>query len=436
MGPRQVVFGYYNKSYKAERPMLIRTILNRVHPIKGFVYGDVQFEEDSSASLLVHVHPRKNSRGICPHCGKKAPGYDHTPERLFEFIPLWNIAVRLAYRPRRVQCPEHGIVVEKLPWASGKEQSTTAYQVFLAQWARLLSWKSVGERFKTTWDTVSLSVKRMVEYGLEHRDLSGVAAIGIDEMSIGKGHNYITAVYQIDEGKQRLLWIGEKRKVKTLLRFFQMFGKDRSEQLEFVCTDMWKPYLKVIKKKAGQALNVLDRFHIMKKFGEAIDEVRRSEHAALERKGYEPVLTKSRWCLLKRPENLTEKQGVALETLLQYNLKSVRAYLLREEFQQFWTYTSPYWAERFLDEWIRKTMLSKIEPMKKVARMLRAHKSLIMNWFLAQGRFSSGVVESLNNVAKVTIRKSYGFRRYETLKYALYHTLGKLPLPKLTHEFF
>jgi transposase len=416
--------------------MLIKTILNHIHPIKGFVYGTVRIGVSIPLILEVPIIPRRNSRGCCSICGAKAPGYDHTPERRFDFIPLWNIPVQIVYRPRRVNCPKHGIVVEMIPWSQGKEQTTTTFQIFLAQWARLLSWKTVAERFRTTWDTVSLSVKRVVDYGLEHRDLCGVEAIGIDEMSIGKGHNYITAAYQIDEGKQRLLWIGEKRKVKTLLRFFHEFGKDRSARLKFVCTDMWKPYLKVIKKKASQALNVLDRFHIMKKFGEAIDKVRRDEHSALERNGYESILSKSRWTLLKRPENLTDKQGVALKTLLQYNLKSVRAYLLREEFQRFWAYTSPYWAERFLDEWIRKTMLSKIEHMKKVALMLRSHKELVMNWFVAKGQFSSGVVESLNNVAKVTMRKSYGFRNYETLKYALYHTLGKLPMPKLTHEFF
>jgi transposase len=417
--------------------MLLKTILNRIHPIKGFVYGDIKiFDNGPSSYIHVHISPRTNSRGRCSICGKKLPGYDHTYERQFEFIPLWNIPVQLLYRPRRVTCPEHGIIVESIPWAQGKERTTKAFQLFLAQWARLLSWQTVANRFKTSWDTVSLSVKRIVDYGLVHRDLSGVEAIGVDEMAIGKGHNYITAVYQIDGSQQRLLWLGEKRTVKALLRFFVEFGKQKSELLKFVCTDMWKPYLKVIKKKAPQALNILDRFHIMKKFNFAIDETRRDEQSELEKDGYEPVLLKSRWTLLKNPDNLTDKQGLKLKTLLQYNLKTVRAYLLREEFQQFWAYTSPYWAEKFLDEWIRKTLLSQIEPMKKVAQMLRSHKPLIMNWFTAKGRFSSGVVESLNNVAKVTMRKSYGFRNYETLKYALYHTIGKLPLPQTTHEFF
>jgi transposase len=323
-----------------------------------------------------------------------------------------------------------------MPWVTGKHHTTTAFQVFLTQWARLLSWTEVANRFKSSWDTVYDAIKNVVDYGLVHRDLSGVKSIGVDEMAIGKGHDYITQVYQIDEGNKRLLWLGQDRKAKTLLRFFVEFGKERSVAIAHVCTDMWKPYLKVITKKVPQALNILDRFHIMKKFNEAIDTVRRNETDKLARDGYEPVLTKSRWLLLKRPENLTGKQKGHLKTLVQYNLQSVRSYLLREDFQHFWTYESSTWAEKFLDEWVRKTLLSKIEPMKKVAKMLRKHKSLIMNWFKVHGKLSSGVVEAMNNTAKLTIKRSYGFRQYETLKYALYHKLGALPLPECAHKFF
>jgi len=152
--------------------------------------------------------------------------------------------------------------------------------------------------------------------------------------------------------------------------------------------------------------------------------------------GYEPVLKKSRWCLLKRKENLTGKQKLRLRDLLRFNLKTVRAYLLKEDFQQLWDYDSPTWAGKFLDEWCRQTMRSRIEPMKKIARTLRQHRELILNYFRAQKLFSSGVVEGLNNKAKVTMRKSYGFRTFPVLELALYHSLGKLPEPELTHEFF
>ena len=125
----------------------------------------------------------------------------------------------------------------------------------------------------------------------------------------------------------------------------------------------------------------------MKKMNEAIDEVRRGEAARLERDGYEPVLKHSRWCLLKRRENLTEKQTVKLTELLKYNLQSVRSHLLREDFQRFWEYVSPTWAGKFLDEWCMRTMRSRIEPMKDVARSLREHRDLILNWFRLGERF-------------------------------------------------
>jgi transposase len=243
-------------------------------------------------------------------------------------------------------------------------------------------------------------------------------------------------VYQIDDARKRLIWVGENRKVKTLLRFFRWLGKERSAQLENVCSDMWKPYLKVVKKKAVNAINILDRYHVMAQMSKAIDKVRAEEARKMKSDGYEPVLKNSRFVLLKRPENLTEKQDVKLKDLLQYNLKSILAYLLKEDFQQFWDYVSPYHAGNFLDKWCTSAMRSKIDPMKKVAKMLRNHRQLLMNWFTAKGELSSGVVEGFNNKAKLTMRKSYGFRTLRTVEIALYHSMGDLPEPVFTHRFF
>jgi len=325
--------------------------------------------------------------------------------------------------------------VEALPWARGKHQVSDAYAWFLAGWAKRLSWKEVAEVFRTSWEKVFRSVEMAVEWGRAHQELSGIEAIGIDEIAWQRGHRYLTLVYQIDEGCRRLLWVGKERKVKTLLRFFRWFGKERSTALQFVCSDMWKPYLKVVAKKAKQAIHVLDRFHIMAHMGKAIDKVRAAEARELKAKGYAPVLKNTRWLLLKRPENLTEKQEPRLAELLEYNLRSVRAYLLKEDFQFFWNYVSPYWAGWFLDRWCTRTMRSRLDPMKTVARMLRTHRPLLMNWFRAKGAFSSGIVEGFNTKAKLTLRKSYGFRTYRAMEMALYHSLGALPEPELTHKF-
>jgi transposase len=155
----------------------------------------------------------------------------------------------------------------------------------------------------------------------------------------------------------------------------------------------------------------------------------------LKRDGYEPHLKKSRWLLLKRPENLTGLQAGKLAELVRYNLRTVRSYLLKEDFQQFWEYVSPGWAGKFLDAWCTRTMRSKVEPMKKVAAMLRNHRDLILNWFVAKGTITAGVVEGLNSKAKLTTRKAFGFRSPRVAEIALLHTLGQLPEPISTHRF-
>jgi len=190
----------------------------------------------------------------------------------------------------------------------------------------------------------------------------------------------------------------------------------------------------VIREKCSQALSILDRFQIVAKVNRALDDVRSAEAKRMKGDGYEPVPAKSRWCLLKRPEKLTANPETQRTGALQPPERS--PYLLKEDFQQLWTYESTAWAVKFLDHWRRQAMRSRIEPLKKVARILRAHRELILNYFRARKEFSNGVIEGLNNKAKVTMRKSYGFRTFRVTELAPYHSLGKLPEPPLTHGLF
>jgi transposase len=229
--------------------------------------------------------------------------------------------------------------------------------------------------------------------------------------------------------------VGQDRSAKTLLRFFKMLGGQRTAAIQYVCSDMWRPYLKVIRKKASQAVHILDRFHIVARLNKALDEVRAAEAKQMAQQGYEPVLKRSRWCFLKREENLTAKQQVKLDDLLQYDLKSVRGYLLKQSFQLLWEYVSPYWAGRFLDGWVARAMRSRLEPIQAVARSIRKHRDLILNWFKAKKEFNSGIVEGLNYKIKLTIRKAYGYRELRVAEIAIYHALGQLPEPALAHRF-
>ncbi|NLB69531.1 MAG: ISL3 family transposase [Lentisphaerae bacterium] len=415
--------------------MRVETLLNHCYPLKSFVYSAFQWNEDKS-TLIADIIPRKNGLVRCSACVITAPVYDKLEQRRFDFVPLWNIRVYFRYTMRRVNCPEHGVRVERIPWADGKSHLTKPYQLFLAQWARKLSWKEVAESFGTTWDNVYRSVKTIVAYGMKHRKLDGITAIGIDELQYAKGHQYLTLVYQIDAGVRRLLFVGRERKARTLLRFFMDLGRERCAQLQFICTDMWRPYLKVIAKKAPNALNILDRFHIVQHLGKAIDKIRASEVRQRASEGYDnEVLKHTKYCFLKNEENLTDAQRTKLSDVLQYDLKSVRAYLLKESFRLFWEYKSPYWAEWYLNKWCARAMRSRLEPIKAFVRTLRRHQPLIMNWFKAQKLYSSGIVEGMNRKINLVTRKSYGFRSYEVLKIALFHTMGELPEPESTHRF-
>ena len=322
--------------------MQLKSILNRVQKHPSFVYEAVRLVEHPRLRIEVRVRPRAGTRARCSQCRRPAPGYDTQALRRFDFVPLWHIPVAFLYAMRRVSCPRCGVRVEALPWATGKHRLTDAYAWFLAGWAKRLSWQQVAAAFPTSWDTVHRAVRMAVDWGLAHRDLTHIEAIGVDELSRRRGQRYLTLVYQIDGHCRRLLWVGRERKAATLEGFFDWFGAARSAALYFVCSDMWKPYLKVVAQRASQAVQVLDRFHIMSHFSQAIDEVRAAEARKLAAEGRAPVLKHSRWLLLKRPENLTDGQAERLAELVRRNLRTVRAYLLKEDFQSLWGYVSPY----------------------------------------------------------------------------------------------
>jgi transposase len=413
--------------------MILQKLLNDIQKFPGFRYGKIEYNREAK-EIRVRIHPDKRYKAKCGECQKLSPGYDTLRERTFLFVPLWGLTVKFLYAPRRVNCPEHGIGVEYMPWALGKSPVTKPFGIFLAYWAKKLDWKDVSTTFHVSWDAVYSAVQYVVDYGLKNRVLDGINQLGLDEIHFKK-MKYVTMIYDITEGQKRLLWLGLERKAKTLLRGFRKIGLHNLQGVVAVSMDMWQAYVKVVEKKLPTALIILDRFHIMKKFNEAIDKVRRQEFVALKADGHGEVLHNSRWCFLKRRKNLSERQEQRLQDLMKQNLKTYKSYLLRESFQKFWLYKTARWAKKFLKDWTFTAMRSRIEPMKKVAEMLRSHQYHISNWFKISPRVSNGVVEGFNNKAKTIIRQHYGFRTFSVLELALYHTMGDLPMPKLAHSF-
>jgi transposase len=165
----------------------------------------------------------------------------------------------------------------KFPGATANATLTKVYMLFLARWARRLSWKETAEAFRTSWEKVFAAVEHVVTWGMEHRTLGKIDAIGVDEIQYAKGHKYLTLVYQIDIGITRLLWVGKERTIESFQGFFTAMGEAVISKIVFICSDMWEPYLKVIREKCSEALHILDRFHIVAKMNKALDEVRAEE---------------------------------------------------------------------------------------------------------------------------------------------------------------
>lgn len=416
--------------------MHIKTLLNHVIKFKGFVYQTPLLNRERGA-LLVPVVARKNSKPLCSRCGTAGSVYDHLAEREFLLPPIWSLMVVLLYRMRRVSCPRcNKVIVEQVPWAAGKSPVTKQFAAFLAFWARKLSWKETARSFHVSWDMVADGVTWVVQWGLARRDLDNITAIGVDEIQYKKGQRYLTLVYQIDKHCRRLLWIGKNREKKTLHAFCDFLGEQRCKSIEFVCSDMWQPYISVITARLSSAVHVLDRFHIVANLNKAVDEVRRSEVKKLKDEGKPAYLKNSRWLFLKKKKRLRGQARSNLRDLLTMNLRTVKVYLFKEDFDHLWTYKCPGWASTFIDQWTRDVMRHRSLPeLKKFARTIREHKELILNYFRAKKEYSSGIVEGFNNKAKLTVRKSYGFRSDKLREIALYHTLGNLPVPEFTHRF-
>jgi transposase len=380
--------------------------------------------------LVIFLAPDGRCKLVCSCCHRKGPGYDTLTERRWKHVPFWGIPVTLVYSPRRVQCPNCGIKVEAIPWTQGKSPLSVPLSIVLATWAKVVAWKVVGQIFGFHWNTVRKAVKDVVDYGLENRNMDNLLYIGIDEISRKKGHVYHTQVYDLT-GK-RLLWSGEDRTSEALEPFFDYLGQDGCEKIEAVCCDMWAPYVDVIKRRLPHALLVFDRFHIVRHLLDAVDKVRKEEARKLKSENPE-LLKGTRYIWLKNPWNLTKDQRLRFSYLEKLNLKINRAYLLKEAFRRFWDYTYPAWAKKYIDQWFWWATHSRLEPMKKFAWMIRRHQDDILNYFKVL--IDNGAVEGLNNKAKSISHRAYGYRSAETFKLALYHGLGDLPMPELTHRF-
>lgn len=380
-------------------------------------------------SIMVTLEAKKRRHLPCTSCGRRARRHDRLAERTWMHVPLWGIAVFLVYRPWRVACPVCGITREAIPWAEGKKRMTTALTVTIATWVRFLPIETVGRLFGVHWNTIYAAVRDAVAYGLAHRVSGMVLHIGIDEISRRKGHTYLTQVYDLDA--RTLLWSGKDRTEDTLRTFFEAHPALAATVTAVSC-DMWDPYVKVVREYLPHADIVFDKFHLIRHLLEAVNTVRKAEARELHARHPE-ILAKTKYVFLKNEENLTEKQQVRLKDLQRLRLKSTRAWLLKEAFREFWACTTVADAQECLRQWCWMAAHSRLEPMKKMVRMIRRHWDGILGHFVH--RITNGVVEALNNTAKSISHRARGYRTVDAFCQIMLLCMGGLEMPTLHHEF-
>jgi transposase len=379
----------------------VEKLLERLLGVKGLRVRGARFEP---RGVVVEVQPpRRKSR--CGVCGRPCPRYDSCPPRLWRHLALGRTAFWLSYAPRRVECREHGVRVEQVPWAAHDSHFTREFEEMVAWLAQRMDKSATCRLMAINWRTVGTIVERVVAERLDAQRLEELYVIGVDELSHRRHHQYLSVV--VDHLKSRVVWMGEGKGEQTLNDFFDELGPERTRALTHVTQDLSAAFSKVVKQRAPQAVQVFDRFHVQKLANEALDEVRRQEVRDVSGTQSAAAVKKSRWALLKNPWNLTLRLAKGMD------------------------YRQPTRASEHLDSWSQWASRSKLKPFVRLAKTVRKHKQGIVAY--TETGLSNGVVEGLNNKIRLVMRRAYGFRNTAALKAMVFLCCGGLvlnpPLP-------
>ncbi len=323
--------------------------------------------------------------------------------------------IYLEVEVRRVRCRRCGKVKqEKFSWLSKNPFYTKRFSFYVGRKCRAATIKDVAKEVRLDWKTAKALEKEYMEEQLRRTGCPTPRAIGIDEISIKKGHTYRIVVSDLD--RHRPIWFGGKdRKEESLDLFYQWLGPKKSSKIELAIMDMWKAFKKSTVKNAPNVAIVYDKFHVMRHLGNALDEVRKKEYRRLSEKD-RSFIKGQKYTLLSNRENLTLKGRQSLKKLLKANKRLNTAYLLKESFGQLWSYQSEGWARRFFENWKSSLKWQRLKPYEKFSEMIEKHWDGIAAYSKPKNKVSLGFVEGLNNKIRVIQRRSYGIRDEEYLR--------------------
>lgn len=374
-------------------------------------------------------HP-SGLRWRCPKCGEESSLHDHSDERVWRHLDSCQFKTYLHARPPRLKCPRHGVRQARLSWAEPNSRFTALFERLAIDVLKETDVEGATRLLGLSWDEAWAIKRRAVERGLKRKKKRAVPLIGVDEKAFRKGHRYVTVVCDLERGTVE--HVEKDRKKASLDAYFAGMSPRRRERIRAVAMDMWEPYVaSVVEHVPGAETKIVfDRFHAMKHVNEAVDKVRKQEHRALGKEGKE-TLKGTKYLWLRGGENVAEDDLDRFEALKKANLRTGRAWAIKESLRGLWSYRRAGWARRHWEKWYGWAMRSRLGPMMRAARTLKGHLANIMTYF--EHRITNAVSEGINSTIQRIKQRARGFRNLENFKTSIYFHCGGLSLYPQSH---
>jgi transposase len=366
----------------------------------------------------------------CPECGAACTRADLAPERTWRHLDTMQFETVLTARVPRSDCKACGVKTCAVPWAGKHSPFTWLFEVFalsVIEASRCI--EAARAVLRLSWDATHKIMKRGVERGLAHRDLSTVKRVGIDEKSFLRGQNYIASLCDLEEA--RVIEVVQGRKEEDARRLLTSLPQATRDRIEAIAMDMWPAFIIAAGKELPQAEIVFDRFHVSKHMGEAVDQVRRGEHKELLQTG-DKSLAKTRYDWLRQEANIAEDRRKAFDALKASGLKTARAWAIKELLREFWESRNAAFAELHFSKWYAWAVRCRLAAVKKVAKMLKKHLAGLLSYF--RHRISNAATEGFNSKIQAIKAAARGFRKFENYRIRILFFCGRLNLrPQATH---
>ena len=379
--------------------------------------------------VRVTLEHRADATWCCPECGAACPLHDHQPARRWRHLDTCQYQTLLSASLPRTNCPTHGVKVVRVSWTEPLSRFTMLFEGLVIAWLREASQSAVAEQFGLSWDEVHGIMNRAVQRGLARREAEVIPHLGVDEKSFKKGHKYATIVNDLDGS--RVLYVAKDREQASLDGFWKTLTPAQLAGIEGVAIDMWDAFENSIRQHVPDAADkiVYDKFHIVKHLNEGVDKVRRQEHKQLKEEGDER-LTGTKYDWLRNRQNFDRADWREFQALKRTNLKTSRAWALKEQALPLWEYESETWARKHFQKWYNWATHSRLKPMIEKAKMLKRRLANILTY--TQHRITNAVSEGLNSKIQWVKSTARGFRNFDNFTTAIYFHCGKLDL-KPTH---